>query len=251
MIAHERPGAGFKRPFTVVESNSSSPEQFVYESGANVQRTIPLSLDMMDELISKQAAQLRDNETQHENAQRHLRQANAAQQHACQEVEFLQQRNEDMAQKIATNNSKIDQLYKTGHELYTFGNDAAALASKLEQEVRTLRRLHEQLRKPSVEGQSQPLQPQQQQSQPQQQQSQPQQSQHSQQPQPPQPPQIPSTEPPRHSLMPPPPIPRHSIPWPPQSTLLQTQIPPPLQPVQQPARRRRQNHDTDFEAAAP
>ena len=72
----------------------------MYESGANVQRTIPLSLDMMDELISKQAAQLRDNETQHENAQRHLRQANAAQQHACQEVEFLQQRNEDMAQKV-------------------------------------------------------------------------------------------------------------------------------------------------------
>ena len=34
--------------------------------------------------------------------------------------------------QIATNNSKIDQLYKTGHELYTFGNDAAALASKVD-----------------------------------------------------------------------------------------------------------------------
>lgn len=142
--APKRPSPGHDRVLLQREQSAHDGEETPGLKRCVPSLSMPLSLDMMDELISKQAIQLRENEARHEQAQQCLRQAHAARQRACQEAEHLQQRKQDMDEKIACVTGKVSSLYKASYELHLQGNDVAALTAQLERQLLALKQFRSQ-----------------------------------------------------------------------------------------------------------
>jgi len=142
--APKRPSPGLDRVLLQREQSAHDGEETPGLKRCVPSLSMPLSLDMMDELISKQAVQLRENEARHEQAQQCLRQAHAARQRACQEAEHLQQRKQDMDEKIACVTGKVSTLCKTSYELHLQGNDVAALTAQLERQLLALKQFRSQ-----------------------------------------------------------------------------------------------------------